>query len=401
MDDILNIKDYYLNQVLTNFLDLPFVILFIALMAYISTYIALIPVLMIFFLFFSSTRSPNELGKHVEIKHTEDGRRWSFLANIFSGSKTLKFMVSEPLMLRRYERLLNKSLEENKSIHHILSSVQGTSNLAQYSTLGLVILIGGAMLINGNLSMGALAASVLLAGRAIQPVRRMIALWQQYQSIPVAKKSLKTLESFPMETKGKLSDAAITKGDIVFDHVSFHYEKEKPLLEDINLHVSPGEIIGITGTNYSGKTTLLEFILGFHTPTKGEIRIDGKNIENYDKMILREKIAYLPARGQIFRGTLLENITMFRPERAKQALELSDHFGLSELIWPLPNGFDTTVGGGCSEILSRGVVQVVSTIRALISKPKILLSDEANALLDLKTDQLFLKILQSLKKTAR
>ncbi|AZV74665.1 ABC transporter ATP-binding protein [Coxiella burnetii] len=201
-----------------------------------------------------------------------------------------------------------------------------------------------------------------------------------------------------METKGKLSDAAITKGDIVFDHVSFHYEKEKPLLEDINLHVSPGEIIGITGTNYSGKTTLLEFILGFHTPTKGEIRIDGKNIENYDKMILREKIAYLPARGQIFRGTLLENITMFRPERAKQALELSDHFGLSELIWPLPNGFDTTVGGGCSEILSRGVVQVVSTIRALISKPKILLSDEANALLDLKTDQLFLKILQSLKK---
>ncbi|MFK3616258.1 hypothetical protein [Coxiella burnetii] len=92
---------------------------------------------------------------------------------------------------------------------------------------------------------------------------------------------------------------------------------------------------------------------------------------------------------------------MFRPERAKQALELSDHFGLSELIWPLPNGFDTTVGGGCSEILSRGVVQVVSTIRALISKPKILLSDEANALLDLKTDQLFLKILQSLKKTAR
>nr|WP_284698336.1 ATP-binding cassette domain-containing protein [Coxiella burnetii] len=90
-----------------------------------------------------------------------------------------------------------------------------------------------------------------------------------------------------METKGKLSDAAITKGDIVFDHVSFHYEKEKPLLEDINLHVSPGEIIGITGTNYSGKTTLLEFILGFHTPTKGEIRIDGKNIENYDKMILR------------------------------------------------------------------------------------------------------------------
>jgi ATP-binding cassette subfamily C protein LapB len=136
---------------------------------------------------------------------------------------------------------------------------------------------------------------------------------------------------------------------------------------------------------------------GVLRPTEGSVLIDGNDLEEFDPVSVRGQIAYLPQHGEIFNGTILENISMFRPEREEAALETAKRLGLDSIIARMPMGYDSKVGEGAHEALARGIKQRIAIACALVDRPRILLFDEANTALDSKSDNILHAVLENLK----
>jgi len=181
-------------------------------------------------------------------------------------------------------------------------------------------------------------------------------------------------------------------------HVSFKHPGQEELLHnDISLKIKAGEAIAITGDNGSGKSTLINLLSGFLHPDSGQILVDGKPLEEYNLEFLRSQIAIIPQKGILFEGTILENMTLYREEKAiEQAITLAHHLGLDELIAKLPEGLDTMVGDSAVGTLSEGVSQKVIMVRSLLGYPPIILFDDANANFDIKNDNKLLAVMKEL-----
>jgi ATP-binding cassette subfamily C protein LapB len=193
------------------------------------------------------------------------------------------------------------------------------------------------------------------------------------------------------------------KGSLDFEGVSFSYGKGKDgedlpeVFKNINLHVEPGQTIGVVGPSASGKTTLLSLMMGLLTPNAGAVRIDGYDIRECDPVNLRHQIGYLPQEGVMFAGTLMENLTMFRGDLADDARGIANLLGLDNVANGLAQGYETPIGVGAEDKLPRGTRQRVAIARALVDKPRLLLFDEANSFIDGPGDALLLDLLMKLK----
>ena len=190
------------------------------------------------------------------------------------------------------------------------------------------------------------------------------------------------INSIITNLKGKKKVKKVS-GDITFKDVEFGYQAGKaPVLKNFNLHVKKGECIAFVGESGAGKTTILNFIIGFNNPTLGKIFLDGVDMSELDLRSYRKFIAVVPQNTILFSGTLRENITYgltnVRDEKLKQIIEYSN---IKEFIDKLPNGIDTQVGEHGGK-LSGGQRQRIAIARALIRDPQIIMLDEATSALD-------------------
>jgi ATP-binding cassette subfamily C protein LapB len=246
---------------------------------------------------------------------------------------------------------------------------------------------------------------------------RLLAIWTQYQSVDIAQRQMRDIIDLPQEVTPVASeqshdgagdaapaDIPAIRGDIAFEHVDFRYKVHaEPLLRDIDIAIEAGATVGITGPNTSGKSTLLHLMAGLLHPENGRITIDGKDIRDYPPEHLRTQICYLPQRPVLFEGTILENLTMFRTEeRLDRAFAIAQTLGLSDKIARLPEGFDTRIGNGAVDGIPVGMRQRIAVARALIAvvRPRIILFDEANALLDKQSDDQLIQLLRQHKGNA-
>ncbi len=151
------------------------------------------------------------------------------------------------------------------------------------------------------------------------------------------------------------------------ENVSFTYsEEDHQLFRDVNLHLRRGETISITGTNRSGKSTLMGLMMGLLVPSNGRVLIDGENVWDFDAVSLRSQVVYLPQKPALFQGTILENLTMFRgDEHVDDAMLMAERLGLHEAIGRMPKGYDTVVEHAANDGLPGGVRQRIALVRAL------------------------------------
>ncbi|VAW50727.1 hypothetical protein MNBD_GAMMA05-2655 [hydrothermal vent metagenome] len=400
MEALEKIQEFYSSQSILLAIDIPFVFIFLALIYVIAGPLILIPLILLGIFFVVSTKIGDHLRHALKKRSIMEERRQNFIHETLTGIHTIKSMAMESLMLRRYERLQKKSAESVSELAKINSVVQGVG--ATVSQLAVVCFasIGSIYVIDGSLTIGALAAGTMLSSRVLQPGLNAMNIWSQFQTVRLAHEKVSELYSMEEEKSGNIKPSKGIQGKIELQNISFKYPTQKEsLLEDISLTINAGDSISITGSNGAGKSTLIALLSGFLRPDKGEILLDENKIHSYEFEYLRAQIGIVPQHGILFEGTILENMTLYREgEAINQAIELSKILGLDEIITRLPAGLDTQVGGAAVDSLSEGVRQKIIMVRSLVGHPKIMLFDDANANFDIKNDSRLHRVIEDFKK---
>ena len=393
-------RDFYSGQAILTLLDLPFAFLFLGLIFALGGSVVVVPLALAVLFFLSIIAMGRRLEGRMDAQLEREENRYSFLIGVLNGIHTVKSMAFENLLQRRFEQLQEDKIRGAIGVDELSLRMTDMGHLLTQICIILVVAYGGALVINGTLTIGALAACTLLAGRALQPLNGVIGFWTRFQTIRNARKRFRAIFEMPetySDDATNLEDAEL-KGAIDLQGVSFQFDEDSPrVLDEVDLSIAPGDMIGIAGPNGSGKTVLLTLIRGLIAPTKGQATIDGRPISSYSAESLKGQVAYLPQREALFKGTILDNITTFRPELKEQAKAVAKLVGLTEIIGKMPLGYQTIVGAGSGDLLPRGVAQRIALARVLFDRPKIILFDEANSAMDDAGDAYLKELLELVK----
>jgi len=265
-------------------------------------------------------------------------------------------------------------------------------------TQAIVLLIGGKMVLNGDLSIGELTAFLLFLTSFFAPIQSLVQLYNQYQqgsaSIEKLRELLSTAPSVPEKENAVEIKEVI--GHIELKSINFSYEKNKPILKDVSLVVEPGEVIALVGPTGAGKSTIAKLISRFYDPDEGELLVDGYDLRDVKIESLRKQIAVVPQEPFLFNGSIKENVIFARPfANEKDIEEACDAVGLTGLISRLPNGIDSAIHErGAS--LSAGERQLLALARAFLCQPRLLILDEATSNLDLLSESSIERALDNL-----
>ena len=378
-------------------LDSVFAAITLAIMAMVGGLTAFAPVLLFMVFGLLALRQKHGLRAVILERSRRDNQKYDFVSEVLGGILSVKSMAMEPQMQRRFERLQQAAAETTMrailSGQHIqaLAAVHGT--LSQLS----VVAVGAFLVIDGKMSIGSLACCTMLSGQVLQPVFRAISLWIETESLKHSRAEAQALLALPPVALG-IGSLPSSAGKICFERVDFDQSDRKHSpLKDISFTVAPGRIIGLQGDDGSGRTTLLRMIKGDLTPTAGRVLVDDIATTQPTFRAMRPLIVYVGQMPVTFRGTIIDNLTMFRTERVELAHRIADLLDLQDSVNQLPNGFETKLGESISEDLPASLVQQISIARALVAQPRILLLDEANGLLDRRADAALIKAVDGLR----
>jgi ATP-binding cassette subfamily C protein LapB len=367
-------------------LDLPFAGVFLAVVAVIS------PILAVTVLIFTlaAVAIIRTMQKHAlalsEKRHEIDRRRFSYLIEVLEGIESIKSLNLESFMERRYERLSSSTSHVGAESTQRSNFSQAVSGSIGQVTPVLIASIGAILVINNAITVGGLAAVMLLGSRIVQPVLKLEALRVGDEDTRRAEKEIAEIMAVPLPARGGLQCTrldSIELNNICLDR----HDHESALFKNLNLKVNRGEIISIDGANGSGRSMLMWLIMGYNKPGAGTIRVNGRPISEYDQSDIRSRIAYLPPRPRLLEGTVLENMSRFQPERyLDDALKVASALGLEDYFASHQEGFSTRVGHGLTAGLPTSVCERVPLVGALVGSPDLILFDEANANLDMEGD---------------
>lgn len=379
------VRDFITSATITTFIDIPFALIFIAVMAWIA-WPMIIPVVlggMIMLVYALSVQT--KMHELSETMYRASAMRNATLIESLVGLDTVKAMGVESSMQTKWERSTVFLSEVSGKLRLLSSTINnGSMGLQQFITVTL-LLLGVYLVMHGELTMGGLIACTMLSSRALSPISQAAGLMTQYHNASTALTSLEGIMSNPVERPEDASFLSRTnfKGDIEFREVSFNYpESELSALKNVSFKIQAGEHVAILGRMGSGKTTLHKLILGLYQPTSGAVLVDGIDIRQLDPAELRRHIGYVQQDTNLFYGTMKDNIALasLHPDDAS-IIHAAKVGGIDEFINMHPKGYDMAVGER-GETLSGGQKQGVGIARAVINHPPILLLDEPTSAMD-------------------
>jgi ATP-binding cassette subfamily C protein LapB len=381
-------------------LDIPLAGIFLIVLGLVGGPLIIVPILLIAGFGALSAYHGKRLQKVLTNRSDQDNRKHDFLVESLTGIHTLKGLAMEPMILRRFERLQKGSAIASYDTILLGNKLQSMGIMFANLMMISVVSVGALLVMAGSLSIGGLACCSLLSGRLTQPVLRGIGMWTEFQNIQLAQERAGKFNELELSGGTTSTLAGEITGSIELNDVGFEYPgaKNRSCLAGISLQVSPGEFVGIKGEDGSGRSTLVKLITGELKPTTGSVVIGGLESCPDREQLQVKDVAYVSANTATFKGTILENITMFRTGAAVEAAQhAAKLIGLEDDIHRLPDGYDTPLAQGVAQTLSSGLLQRVAIARALARNPRILIFDEANSLLDFQSDASLRAGLESLK----
>jgi ATP-binding cassette subfamily B protein len=314
--------------------------------------------------------------------------------------ETVKYFGNEAHEARRYD--VGRRRYEVAAIRS--SRTLSLLNIGQGAIIsaGLVVVMAmaGAGVTRGTMTLGDFVAVNTFLIQLYMPLNMLGFAYREIRNSLVNMEKMFGLFEIPTEIADKPGAPAlkVTGGEIVFDHVDFHYEKARPILHDVSFRVAPGDTVAIVGSSGAGKSTVSRILFRFYDVASGGVRIDGQDIRDVTQSSLRAAIGVVPQDTVLFNDTIYYNICYGRPDCTQEDVEHAARLArIHDFIMALPLGYDTTVGERGLK-LSGGEKQRVAIARTILKNPHILLFDEATSALDTRTEQ---EIQRSLEEVSR
>jgi ATP-binding cassette subfamily C protein LapB len=392
------VRDFFASTTVVLVVDIVFLILFIALMAVLAGWLALVPVVAMAIMAAAGFVLQKAMGQAALDAQADSSLQQSALIESIGGLETLKSARAEGRMLSRWQRYAAASAQTQERLRNLTATAVNLAALCQQGT-NIALIIGGFYLFNaGDISMGGIIAIVMLAGRSLAPIGQLAFLITRGRQAFVTLDSLQILMDQPDERqKGSRSVVPeIRAGLIELDHAGFSYpEAGRESLSDISLRIEPGERVGLIGRVASGKSTLGRVICGLYEPTEGSYRIDGLDSRQHHPHELRAALRYVGQDAELFSGTIRENLMLgARGADERRLVEVIAESGADGFIGRDAAGFDLHIGERGSR-LSGGQRSFMVLARALVEPCKLLFLDEPTGAMDTQTERLFIEKLAS------
>ncbi len=380
-----SVRDFIASATITTLVDLPFVLVFMAALIWISPWFLLPVLFCIVVLLVVSLLAQQKMHELVDITQRASSQRNANLVESLVGIETLKFMVAESSFQRKWEHSTVFLAQTGTKLKFLSNTTMNMAQMLQQLVSISVVIVGVYLLINNKVTMGAIIAASMLAGRAMAPFGQVAGLLMQYQN---AKSGLSSVETYMKARPERAQDASFLhrasfQGAIEFRNVSFVYPgQQNPALKNISFKIQPGEKVAFIGRVGSGKSTIQRLILGLHTPTEGAILMDGIDLRQIDPAELRRAAGFVSQDVHLFYGSLRENIALGAPfANDHDVLAAAEVAGVTEFANRHPRGFDMLIGER-GESLSGGQRQAVGIARAVLNDSPVLLLDEPSSAMD-------------------
>jgi ATP-binding cassette subfamily B protein len=323
------------------------------------------------------------------------GALTAYLQESLSGIRVLKSFAQEPRHTATFAGLNAENRAANMTTVNLnaayFPAVEWVSSVA---TVG-ILLYGGHQVLDGDVTVGVLVGFIAALNGFFDPISQLSQVYTTYQSGMAALDKIFTLlDEQPdlVDKPGAVDLPRPLRGDVSFEDVTFAYstaEGTKTALEDVTLHVPPGQTVALVGATGAGKSTFAKLAARFYDPTSGAVKVDGHDLRDVTMQSLRSQMGIVPQEGFLFSGTLRDNIAFGLPEgKAVDDADLERAcraVGAWDFITRLEHGLDTQIGERGVQ-LSAGQRQLVAFARALVADPRILVLDEATSNVDLRTE---------------
>lgn len=393
-----SIRDFFTGPLGESILDIPFIVVFLVLIAIIAGPVVFVPIsLALLFILTAASVAPairRLTAKQGQLRAAQQRYLLETLGNL----RTVKLLAAEREWLARHRETSAEIADTDFRLTWLNQVIQALAKTYMMGAGVAVISYGAIRVMNGDMTSGALIATMILTWRALAPLQSSFTTLTRLEKLRTIIRHINVLMGLPVErTPGTVPPLRVIGSRIVFAGASFRYGQGlDPAVVGLSFEVNPGEIVAVTGNNGCGKSTLLKLAGGLHRSQGGTVLIDGVDIRQIDAIDLRQRIGIAPQIPEFFHGTVAQNLRMSDPTASDEALiEATTKAALLDEIIALPKDFETRLTDTLLEQLSSGFKRKLCLARAYLRNAPILLLDEPAQSLDEAGDHALVEMLRN------
>lgn len=392
MRELDTLRDFLASATLSAMIDVPFIILTLAVIAAIGGMLVFVGLFLIPLVIGTALLTLPAMDRLASAAMKQGLNKQSVLIETIGGIETIKTSGAGKLLNRRWLQAIDEHADNAMRQRLIGSISMNVSNMAQTLSYAGTIVVGVYMIENRELTMGALIACSMLSSRAIAPLAQIAMLLSRLTGVRTAYRQLNMFMTQPSEKpEGQTLSPQRLEGRIEFRNVSFRYPgAAENALNGISFTINPGERVALLGRVGSGKSTIARLALGLYQPADGLVLIDNTDMRQVDLASVRAQTGAALQESVLLTGTIRENITLDRPGvDDAEMLRVAKITGAHEFVGRIANGYDLRLADR-GESLSGGQRQAISLARALIGDPRLLVFDEPTASMDAESEDALL-----------
>jgi len=389
------IREMITSSTISTIVDLPFFFMFIIVLGIIAPQLAWIAPVAAVLMILPGLLLQKKLAMLANQSAHEATLRNAVLVESVQGLEDIKLMQAENRFLQQWNSYIRITAESGLRTRQLSQGLISWGMTVQSLVYAAVILFGAPLVIEGDMTTGAMVAASMLASRMIAPMANLCGVLARWQQVKAAKQGLDSIMQLPVETQRdeSLVHQDIFHGHYLFENAQFRYhsEDQRIPLRIAHLEIKPGERVAVLGRNGAGKSTLLQALSGGVDLMSGDARLDNLSMAQIDMADLRRNIGFMSQNARLFYGTLRENLTLGAPNASDEDIfEVLEISGAGNFVKSLPKGLDHAIMEGGAG-LSGGQRQSILLARMLMRSPNIVLLDEPTASLDDHTEREFIQ----------